>query len=161
MRQSFWNGGSIFFPLIQITGNTLVGEEAAKNLGITFDESLSWTKQVNIMICKAYASLRSLFRFKKMLSPESKQRLCEALVLSHFNYCDVLFPHLKTALESKIQKVQNCCVRFIFNIRKYDREHITPYVLKLGWLNMKNRRLHHSLTLMYKIDKKNCSQLSH
>ena len=98
---------------------------------------------------------------KKMLSPESKQRLCEALVLSHFNYCDVLFPHLKTALESKIQKVQNCCVRFIFNIRKYDREHITPYILKLGWLNMKNRRLHHSLTLMYKIDKKNCSQLSY
>ena len=53
----------------------------------------------------------------------------------------------------KIQKLQNACVRFIFNMRKFDREHIGPYLVKLSWLNMESRRNLHALTLMYKIDK--------
>ena len=60
--------------------------------------------------------------------------------------------NISNALASKIQKVQNACVRFIYNIRKFDREHISPYIFKLGWLNMESRRNLHALTLMYKID---------
>ena len=82
-----------------------------------------------------------------------KKSLCESLVLSHFNYCDCLFPSLTKSLVDKIQKVQNACVRFIYNLRKYDRDHISPFLKKLGWMNMFNRRLLHSYTLMFKIDK--------
>ena len=59
---------------------------------------------------------------------------------------------MNKALSAKLQKVQNACIRFIFNLRKFDREHISPYIIKLGWLNMESRRNLHALTFMHKID---------
>ena len=128
-------------------------EKQLKNLGVTFDEYMSWVKHTNT-VCKAYSSLRTLYRFKRFLSVSAKKSLCESLVLSHFNYCDGLFLNLTKVLFDKIQKVQNACVRFIYNLRKYDRDHIKPYILELGWLNMYNRRMLHSYTMMYKVDMK-------
>ena len=53
------------------------------------------------------------------------------------------------ALKTRIQRVQNACIRFIFGLRKY--EHITPYLKKLDTLNMEGRTKRHALTLMHKI----------
>jgi ribonuclease P/MRP protein subunit RPP40 len=139
-------------PPITLDNHILDREKSLKNLGVIFDEQMSWVKHINKVVCKAYGSLRSLYRFKRFLSVTAKKSLCESLVLSHFNYCDTLFPFVSRALEEKIQKVQNSCVRFIYNLRKYDRDHISPLLIELDWLNMKSRRIHHSLTMLYKID---------
>ena len=136
-------------PPILLDEHILDREKCLKNLGVHFDEYMSWVKHINKTVCKAYGSLRSLYRFKKFLSESSKKSLCETLVLSHFNYCDCLFPSLAKYLSEKIQKVQNACVRFIYNLRKYDRDHIRPFLIKLNWLNMENRRLSHCYTFMY------------
>ena len=53
------------------------------------------------------------------------------------------------ALKTRIQRVQNSCIRYIFGLRKY--EHITPYMQKLDTLNMEGRTKRHALTLMHKI----------
>ena len=45
--------------------------------------------------------------------------------------------------------MQNICVRFIFNIRKY--EHISNYYIKLGWCDLSKRRKLHLGCLLYKI----------
>ena len=73
-------------------------------------------------------------------------------ILSQFNYCDSLFLNASKLLKNKIQKVQNNCIRFALNIRKY--EHISTHRERLGLLNMDNRRTLHSLTMMHKIVKK-------
>ena len=153
-RQAINKINTLELPPITLDNHILDREKDLKNLGVTFDEHMTWVKHINKIVCRAYCSLRPLYRFKRFLTEEAKKSLCESLVLSHFNYCDCLFPSLSQALNDKIQKVQNACVRFIFNLRKYDRDHIRPYLLKLGWLNMSNRRLLHSYTTMYKIDKK-------
>ena len=49
--------------------------------------------------------------------------------------------------------MQNNTTRFIFGFRKYD--HISKAFKSLGLLNMKNRMLTHSLTLMHKLTNKN------
>ena len=123
-----------------------------KNLGITFDEVLSWTKHVNILVGKAYGKLKLAYRSKKNLSRDAKINLCEYYVLSHFNYCDVVYQNMSDLLKLKIQNVQHSCFRFIFDRRKYD--HISDCFLKLDTLNMEQRRILHGLTLMYKINKK-------
>ena len=153
-RQNIANFNKLDLPPITLDNHILERESKLKNLGVIFDEQMSWVKHINKVVCRAYGSLRSLYRFKKLLSVNAKKSLCEALVLSHFNYCDTLFPFIHKALEDKIQKVQNSCVRFIFNLRKYDRDHISPYLIELEWLNMKFRRIHHSLNIdmFYKID---------
>ena len=153
-RQNVKKINNLDLPPIVLDEHILDREKNLKNLGVIFDENMSWVKHVNKLICKAYGSLRTLYRFKRFLSESAKKSLCEALVLSHFNYCDCLFPSLNKSLVEKIQKVQNSCVRFIYNLRKYDRDHISPLLVKLGWLNMSNRRLLHSYSIMFKIDKK-------
>ena len=118
----------------------------AKNLGITFDESMSWTRHVNLSVSKAYGKLNHAYRFKKFLLPEAKWNLCETYVLSQFNYGDVLLQNMTNLLEQKIQKVQNRCIQ---DLRKYD--HITATRKKMQQLDMSSRRLLHGLTFMFKI----------
>ena len=57
--------------------------------------------------------------------------------------------NLTEQLQNKIQKIPNSCIRFTFGLRKYD--HVSAFIKNKSILNMKNRRLLHSLTLMFKI----------
>ena len=88
----------IYLPPIYLDGTPIERLHFARNLGITFDEVLSWRRHISVTIGKAYASLKMLSRFKKFLSFKSKKLLCNAIVLSHFNYCDVLFSNINLNL---------------------------------------------------------------
>ena len=101
------------------------------------------------MVGKSYGRLKQAYRFRNFLSIESRFKLVETYILSLFNYGDVLFHNITAKLSNKIQLVQNSCMRFIFGLRKYD--HISHCFDKNKTLNMENRRLLHSLTLMHKI----------
>ena len=153
-KQKIADFNKLNIPPISIDNHILKRETNLKNLGVVFDEYMSWVKHVNKIICRAYGARRSLYRLKNFLSAESKKTLCDSLVLSHFDYCDTVLLNISNVLAFKIQKLQNACVRFIFNFRKFDREHISPYLVQLNWLNMESRRNLHALTLMCKIDNK-------
>ena len=142
----------IYIPPLIINNKIIERKMHVRNLGITFDEVLSWTKHVNILVGKAYGKLKQGYRFRKFLSQEAKINLCEYYVLSQFNYCDVVYQNISDFLKLKIQKVQNNCFRFIFGLRKYD--HISDCFQTLDTLNMEERRILHGLTLMHKINKK-------
>ena len=135
-----------------VINNTIVKRvKYAKNLGVTFDEVLSWRKHINICISKAMGVFLQFSRYKYFLMGESKKLLCESLVLSKFNYCDAVYINLDTSLQLKIQRIQNLCLRFIFNIKKRERCNYDSLRKKIGWLDMKQRRMLHSLTIMFKI----------
>ena len=134
---------------IKIENNIIEREYEAKNLGVTFDEELTWTRHVNLSIAKAYGKLKQVFRFKKFLNESSKSKLTEAYILSQFNYGDIILQNLSEQLKYKIQKVQNSCVRFTYGLRKYD--HISSFIKSKNILNMKNRRMLHNLCLMFNI----------
>lgn len=136
---------------IKLGPETIEREFTVKNLGITFDETFSWYKYVNLIVARAYGKLRHAYRFIHFLTPEVKWNLCESYILSQLNYGDIILQGLNTQLINKIQKVQNSCLRFSFGLRKYDR--ISNFRISKNILCMENRRLHHSLTLMYKITK--------
>ena len=56
---------------------------------------------------------------------------------------------MSQTLKDKVQKVQNNCLRFSFGLRKYD--HISSHRRQEDMLNMNNRRIVHSLSMLYKI----------
>ncbi len=102
------------------------------------------------MIKKAYASLRLLFNCRYFLSFKLKVILSETLVLSHFNFCDVVYNKCITQINSsRIQKLQNACIRLIFGARKYD--HISHFFEEISWLKMHERRNLHSLIFYHKV----------
>lgn len=140
-------------PLPPITLNKKVIERklTVKNLGVYFDENLSWNTHVNKMISTSYFKLKQAYRFKNFLSEKSKITISESYVLSTFNYCDLVYMNIAEFLKAKIQKVQNTCIRFIFGLRKFD--HISSYFSKLSTLNMQERRTLHGMVQMHRISK--------
>ena len=76
--------------------------------------------------------------------------------MSQLNYGDIILQNLTVQLEKKVQGVQNRCVRFTYGLRKYD--HISDFKKNKNILNMKNRRLLHGLSLMFKIMNKNAPE---
>jgi hypothetical protein len=134
---------------LEINDKPIQVYDHARNLGITFDEVLSWRKHVDIMTSKAFSRLKLLYRHKNFLSAKSKIILCESLVLSIFNYCDVVYYSINEQLKQKIQRIQNYCIRFIFSLSK--RSHLSNYLKKLNWLTMRNRQNLHVGVMMYKI----------
>ena len=92
----------------------------------------------------------TLYSIRHFVGVKAKIMLCEALVLSHLNYADVLYsPFLSYHLRIRVQRVQNSCVRLIFGLRR--RDHVSGYLKTVGWLNMTNRRTIHSVLTYYKI----------
>ena len=89
-----------------------------------------------------------MYRFRKFLSEEAKITLCDSIVLSQFNYCDIVYSNMDVFLEKKVQKVQNLCLRFIFGYSRKDNYNYDELLKKLSWLNMKHRRVQHGLTMI-------------
>jgi hypothetical protein len=141
---------SVINPVL-INGKPIERVTLAKNLGMTFDEVLSWVKNVNLLISKAMGNFRNLLNFKNFLDSEAKQKFCESMVLSQFNYCDIVYMGIDKNLENKIQHIQNICLRYIFNLRIRDHPNYDNLRAKLGWLKMSDSRVSHGLTQMYKI----------
>ena len=139
-------------PDVNIDNNTITRKAWVKNLGVIFDEHLHFDKHVNHIIAAAFAKLKQAYRFKNFLSRESRIKVVESYVLSQFNYCDSIWLNISNETSQKIQKFQNTCIRFIYDLRKYD--HVSPSFKLLKTLNMKNRRTIHALTIVHKINNK-------
>ena len=122
-----------------------------RNLGLTMDEVLSWRRHVNLMIGRAIGKIKNLCRFKKFLNEKSKQLLCESLVLSQFHFGDIVYMNIDLIAQKKIQKIQNMCVKFIFNIKRRDHCDYEALRLQLGWVAMTEKRVSNGLVLLYKI----------
>lgn len=124
--------------------------EFTRNLGLTVDTDLRFSRHISNCLLKAYASLRNLYQFRSILSKSSKILLCESTVLSYMNYCDAVYGPCLTAFDkNRIQVLQNSCLRLIHGLRKYDS---VSYTLKTtGWLSMELRRRFHSYVLFYRI----------
>ena len=134
-----------------INGIKIDRVRSARNLGLTFDEVLSWRPHINKVIGCAISRIKDLFRFKNFLNQQSKKILCDSLVLSYFNFCDIVYLNMDEYLKKRITKIQNMCLKFIFGIKKGERWSSAELRKKLGWLSMNQRRILHGLTLLFKI----------
>lgn len=135
---------------LKINDEEIPTVDHVKNLGVIFDQKLKFTKHVDLICRKAYLSLKQLFPFKEYLDVETKKMLINNLVLSHINYADIVYgPCLSLQDKSRIQKMQNHCIRFITDVPRY--AHITPYIRELGLLKQDETRFVHYSCFLNKI----------
>lgn len=136
--------------VITIEDQTLPIVETHKNLGLFLDDELRFKKHVSLLIKKAYNALRVLYVSRSLLSKNLKKKLCESLVLTQLNYCDVVYMScLDRITANRLQKVQNSCVRFITGINR--REHVSNRIKELSWLKVKDRFTLHYACLVHSV----------
>jgi hypothetical protein len=135
-------------PPILLDGHKLNIVDVAKNLGIYIDSKWSFTQHVYKKCGAAFMRLKALFSFRKILPSSVKLKLAESLVLSQLDYGSAIyFPCLTKQFQSRIQKIQNSCLRFAYGIRKFD--HISPAFAASAWLPMKDRITVHYSCLVH------------
>lgn len=120
-----------------------------KNLGVIIDDNLSWSHFISSIGQKMYLTLRSLYSHRAYTPFDTRVNLVSALLFPILDYCDVVCSNLSSGNLQRLQVLQNNCVRYIFNVSR--REHISPYYSQLKWLQVKERRMYHTLVLVHKV----------
>lgn len=133
---------------IQVGGVDVECVSEARSLGLILDKHLRFESHVAECVRNCFYRLRSLYRIRPYLSEEVRITLCESLILSKLNYCDVVYGScLLVKTEKLIQRVQNACARFCFRIPP--RTHVTPYLNSSNLLKMKARAKLHLAALLF------------
>jgi hypothetical protein len=142
------NFNNLDLPNVTIGQNQLHYCCSVKNLGIMFNSCLNWIDHVNITCNKVFAGIHSLKRVRECLPLNMRLMLVKSLIFPHFSYCDAVYNDLTVELSLKLQRAQNYCLRFVYNLRWDD--HISSYYHSASILNLENRRKFNILKLLHK-----------
>lgn len=133
---------------VMLMGEPIDRVNDARNLGVQMDSLLRYEKHVAESVRNCFYRLKILYKIRPHLSEELRLQLVESLVLSKLNYADTVYgPRLLRKTDRLIQRVQNACVRFCFDVTS--RSHVSPFLNKHRILKMKLRRKLHMACLLF------------
>ena len=85
-----------------------------KFLGVSLDESLSWSYHYNHIVVKIKCNINLLKRSVHLLNTQTKKVLYYGHIYSHLSYCVSTWgPMLQQTQIKKLQKLQNKCINLI------------------------------------------------
>ena len=122
----------------------------AKNLGVILDSFLSFDTQVKKVVRGCFNTLRKISRIKKFLTYDDLKLLACALVLSHIDYCNVLYYHISSHNIRMLQSVQNSAARLVSGVNRFDQIDNDNLFQKLHWLKINERIEYKILTIVHK-----------
>lgn len=119
-----------------------------KNLGVLFDQDLSFKAHINQACRTAYFHLRNIAKIRNILPKSDAEKLIHAFVSSRLDYCNSLLAACPKSSLRSLQLVQNAAARLLTRTNR--REHITPVLKSLHWLPIEFRIKFKTLLLTYK-----------
>ena len=139
----------------KIHGQSLEVSKSAKYLGVTIDNELKWTHQIQSVKQKANGTLAFLRRNIPKICPLSTKEKCvRSLVKPILNYgCCVWDPHQKNQIES-LEKVNKNAARFVTNNYSYRTGSTKENMTQLKWTPLKEQRAKIKLNILYKATNK-------
>lgn len=137
-------------PLVKIADSVIEQVTEARNLGVLMDNRLKFHDHVVETVKNCFFRLKILYKVRNFLDVNVRIQLCESLVLSKLNYADTVIGECLYGYTKKtLQRLQNSCVRFCYNVPR--RAHITPFLKEGNLLNMEYRRALHLACLLFGI----------
>ncbi|KAL0832948.1 hypothetical protein ABMA28_001083 [Loxostege sticticalis] len=110
-----WNA----LPPIIFDGVQIPYSQVVKNLGVYIDSSLTWTTQVAEVSRRVFATAASINRLRNFLPIPTKIALVQALLFPILDYADCCYLDLNESLLSKLERLQNFCIRIIYGLRNF------------------------------------------
>ena len=131
-----------------LNGIALASSSSVKNLGVVFDQDMSFISHIKQTSRSAYFHLRNIAKIRHILSQNDAEKLVHAFVTSRLDYCNSLLSGCSNKSIKTLQLIQNAAARLLTRTRK--REHISPVLASLHWLPVKSRIEFKILLLTYK-----------
>ena len=119
-----------------------------KNLGCLIDSSLSMTAFIRQTAKSCNYHLRRIASIRHLLDVPTTTKLVTSLILSRLDYCNALLSNIPDVSLESLVRVQRNAARLIHRKRK--RDHITPQLMQLHWLPIRNRIEYKIITICHK-----------
>uniref|UniRef100_A0AAQ4QM23 Reverse transcriptase domain-containing protein n=1 Tax=Gasterosteus aculeatus aculeatus TaxID=481459 RepID=A0AAQ4QM23_GASAC len=129
-------------------GIALVPSSTVRNLGVLFDQDMTFNTHIKKTSRTAYFHLRNISKIRNFLSQSDAEKLVHAFVTSRLDYCNSLLSGCSCKSLKPLQLIQNAAARVLTRTKK--RDHITPVLTSLHWLPVKSRIDFKVLLLTYK-----------
>ena len=108
-----------------------------KLLGVTLDWILSWSKHIDTVVAKMGRSLSIIKRCSAFLITLSTRQVLQGLVLSHLDYCSVVWSGATKKDLGILQLAQNRAARLALGCTQ--RANINNTHVNLSWLKVEER----------------------
>ena len=135
---------------------TIKSVSQLKVLGVYLDSKLNWIPHIRRIKSRASNPIRMIARSRSVLPLTTRKLLVDALVIPHYNYCDVLYDGCSTEGKHIIQRSQNYAAKSLLGMRRQDSA--TAAREKLGWIDLEARRKVHLGVFLHKAAKGNSSE---
>ncbi len=133
---------------IEIGSEKVCPTKSAHNIGVILDSNLNMEEHVQGMTKTCYLQLYRIGQIRPYLTESSTNTLVRSLILSKLDYANSLLYGLPDEKLDKLQLIQNNGARLIKKKRKY--EHVTPILIELHWLPVKQRLTYKINVITYK-----------
>ncbi|XDV14261.1 hypothetical protein PO909_002435 [Leuciscus waleckii] len=122
---------------IQLESSLITPSRSVRNLGVTFDDQLTFTDHISKTARSCRFALHNIRKIRPFLTEHVTQLIVQALVISRLDYCNALLAGLPACATKPLQMIQNAAARLVFNEPK--RAHVTPLFISLHWLPLAAR----------------------
>ena len=99
----------------EISETVIRNSNSKKLLGVTFDNKLKFEKHIITICQRANRKLNALARLTPYMELGKRRMLMNAFFNSQFNYCPVIWMCHSRALNNKINRLHERCLRIIYN----------------------------------------------
>ena len=96
---------------LTINGVNLKAKNSVKLLGVTFDCKLNFDSHIEKLCKTASQKVKALFRIRPYLSVKYAKQLCNAYILSTFNYCPLIWMFCSKHSDKLINNVHKRALR--------------------------------------------------
>ena len=120
-----------------------------KHLGITLNETATWTNHIDEIVCKANKRLGILRNLKYSLNRDSLHLLYTTYIKSLLEYADTVWDNIPQHLSNRIEAINKNAIRCITGLTVSARSE--NLYNESGLLPLAKRRKFHRLVQMYKI----------
>lgn len=136
-------------PELFINGSKIDVVTSAKNLGLVFNSTLTWSDHINVVAGRVYGMLRNLWSTQWFTPQPIKMLLAKTCLAPILFYGCELFSNCSSASKRKFNVVFNNITRYVFGLRRYDR--VSVYSKQIFGSSFDNLLICKSLIFLHKI----------
>lgn len=136
-------------PQIVLNHQSIEIVNTAKNLGIIFNSTLTWSNHINSICGRTFSMIRNLWQTQHCTPIKTRILLAKAYLMPTLLYGCELFGSCDAQDVRKLNVTFNNIIRYVYGLRKFD--HISPYCSLLYGINFDNLLKTKILIMLHKI----------
>lgn len=134
---------------ILLNNEPIVIVSHSKNLGIIFNDKLTWSHHVNAVVGQTYAKLRSLWRTQYFTPQNIRVLLVKSYIMPGLLYGCELFASCDSVSKQKLNVIFNNVIRYVHSLKRFD--HVSNFSHSLYGVSFENLLNIRTLAFLHKI----------